>query len=225
MQVLHRDSLPLGGFAGLKEHQLVIDHRVGGANNTWDGLGNFVYLADARFLPKGETRMHSHRELDVISLMVEGRIDHEGSLEHGQSVNTDQVQVQRAGGDGFSHNEINPDDQTNRMIQIWVLPEVAGEPANYKIYNLERGELTHVYGGSKSQDKTLDSHTMIEVANLATGQEVSKDGEFLAYITRGQGILNGETVKDGDLVRGDQLNFTAVDDGQIIVITQKKHSS
>ena len=33
------------------------------------------------------------------------------------------VQVQRAGGEGFSHNEINPDDIENRMIQLWVVPE------------------------------------------------------------------------------------------------------
>ena len=222
IQVLHRDSLPLGGFAGLKEHRLVVDKRVGGDSDTWDGIGNFVYLADARFLPKGETHMHSHREIDVISVIVEGRIDHEGSLVHGQSLNTDQVQVQRAGGDGFSHNEINPDDKKNRMIQIWVLPELAGEPAAYKLYDLERGELTAIYGGSKSQDKTLDSHTIIEVANLAADQKISKDGEFLAYITRGQGLLNGETVKDGDLVRGDHLNFKAVNDGQIIIISKQK---
>ncbi|NQZ54762.1 MAG: pirin family protein [Piscirickettsiaceae bacterium] len=225
MQVLHRDSLPLGGFAGLIEHRLVVDQRVGGDSDTWDGMGNMVYLADARFLPKGETRMHSHREIDVISVIVEGRIDHEGSLEHGESLDTDQVQVQRAGGEGFSHNEINPDDQKNRMIQIWVLPEVAGEPASYKLYDLQRGELTAIYGGSKDQDKTVDSHTIIEVANLVADQKISKDGEFLAYITRGQGVLNGETVNDGDLVRGDQLNFTAVDDGQIIVITKQQHSS
>jgi hypothetical protein len=33
-------------------------------------MGNFVYLADARFLPRGETHLHSHREIDVISVMV-----------------------------------------------------------------------------------------------------------------------------------------------------------
>lgn len=71
----------------------------------------------------------------------------------------------------------------------------------------------------------MDSYTIIEVANLVADQKISKDGEFLAYITRGQGVLNGKTVKDGDLVRADQLNFTAVDDGKIIVITKQQHSS
>ena len=86
MKILHRDDLILGGFAGLREHRLVTDSRVFGdhkRSEAWDGIGNFVYLADARFLPKGETRFHNHKEIDVISVMVEGRIMHKGSLEHG----------------------------------------------------------------------------------------------------------------------------------------------
>jgi len=61
---LQRDSLPLRGFAGLKEHQLVKNPEVFGQNTnkdgSWSGLGRFVYLADARFMPQGETRMHDH---------------------------------------------------------------------------------------------------------------------------------------------------------------------
>jgi hypothetical protein len=96
---------------------------------------------------------------------------------------------------------------------------VFGEPASYKLYNLEQGKLTRIYGGSKDQDKTLDSHTIMEVGMLSANQEISKNGEFLAYLTRGKGQLNNEIVKDGDLIRGDNLNFKAVDDVQIIIIT------
>jgi quercetin 2,3-dioxygenase len=222
VQILHRDDLVLGGFAGLVEHRLVVDRRVGGGNDTSEGLGNFVYLADARFLPKGETRMHPHKEIDVISVIVEGRIIHEGSLEHGQSMNADQAQAQRAGGEGFVHNEVNPDDEKNRMIQLWVLPETSGEPAAYKFYDLQQGKMTRIYGGPKDQNETLDSHTIMEVGMLSADQEVSRNGEFLAYVTRGSGHLNGQAVKDGDLVRGDNLNFKAADDVQIIVITTEK---
>ena len=222
VQILHRDDLHLGGFAGLIEHRLVRDQRVGGDNDTWEGLGNFVYLADARFLPKGQTNMHPHKEIDVISVVVDGRIIHEGSLEHGQSMDTNQAQAQRAGGEGFSHNEINPDDEKNRMIQLWVLPETPGEPAAYKFYDLEQGKMTRIYGGSKNQSETLDNHTILEVGMLSGEQEISRDGEFLAYVTRGAGHLNGSAVKDGDLVRGKNLTFTADVDVQIIVITTEK---
>ncbi len=221
MQILHRDDLPLGGFAGLIEHRLVTDKRVGGGSDSWDGLGNFVYLADARFLPKGQTNMHPHKEIDVISVIVEGRIVHEGSLEHGQSMSIDQAQAQRAGGEGFRHNEINPDDEKNRMIQLWVLPETPGERAAYKLYDLQQGAMTRIYGGAKNQSETLDSHTIVEVGMLSIDQEISTDGEFLAYVTRGNGELNGTNIKDGDLVRGDNLQFKANSDVQIIVVSTK----
>jgi len=112
---LQRDSLTEGGFAGLREYRLVKSPRAFGpsANNdgSWSGMGNFVYLADARFMPKGETRMHSHQEVDVISVMVNGNIAHQGSLGHGKDLKVNDVQVQRAGGEGFSHNEVNPDNE------------------------------------------------------------------------------------------------------------------
>jgi redox-sensitive bicupin YhaK (pirin superfamily) len=224
MEILHRDSLKLGGFAGLREHRLVTDKRVFGRRaepGTWDGIGNFVYLADARFLPRGETRLHQHREIDVISMMVEGRIAHEGSLEHGQQIDTNDVQAQRAGGEGFTHNEINPDDHENRMIQLWVLPERAGEAADYKVYQPKNGQLTRVYGGSTGQEETLDSHTLIDVGSIATGESVSVKGAFLVYVTKGSGDINGQAVEDGDLVRGENLKFEAVGDAQLIVVHER----
>jgi len=221
MEILHRDDLPLGGFAGLREHRLVMGSKVFGDRRepgAWDGIGNFVYLADARFLPKGETRLHSHREIDVISVMVEGRIAHEGSLEHGQEMGSTDVQAQRAGGEGFSHNEINPDDSENRMIQLWVLPEHPGEPAGYKFYQPKPGGMTRIYGGPTDQNETFDSHTIIDVGLFEAGQDASISGPFLAYLTRGSGIIDGTVVTDGDLIRGEDLAFRATGDAQLIVV-------
>ncbi len=221
IEVLHRDDLPLGGFAGLREHRLVMDSKAWGnqANpSAWQGLGNFVYLADARFVPKGETGMHPHREIDVISVMVEGRIAHGGSLEHGQELKPFDVQVQRAGGEGFSHNETNPDDTENRMIQLWVLPEKSGHPAGYKLYKPKWGEVTRTYGGSFDQDETFPSQTQMDVALLHSGQQASFEGPFLAYLTKGKGTANGMPMTDGDLVRGDTLSFEAFEDVQLIVV-------
>ena len=133
MQVLSRDTLDLGGFAGIKEHRLVTDSRVFGRRkkpDTFEGLGSMVYLADAKYDPMGESGMHPHSEIDVISIIVEGRVSHEGSLEHGKDLVAGDVQVQRAGGEGFNHNEINPDNTNNRMLQVWALPEEKGQPAS-----------------------------------------------------------------------------------------------
>jgi len=222
MEILYRDKLPLGGFAGIKEHRLVIDQRIGGDVSTWDGIGNFVYLADARYNPYGESNMHSHSEIDIISVILEGSVNHEGSLKHGQSLVTNQVQVQRAGGEGFSHNEINPDGIKNRMLQIWVLPEEAGKDASYKVYTLNKGQMTHIYGGGQSQDETLPSNTNIEVGILSKDQKIYKEGEFLAYITDGKAYLNDIVVENGMLIHGTGLDFKAIEDDVHLTIISTK---
>ena len=227
MQVLTKKSLPLGGFAGLTEHRLVTDRSVFGARkspNTFDGLGNFVYLADAQFNPKGQTGMHPHKEIDVISVMIDGNVSHEGSLEHGKGLAAGDVQAQRAGGEGFSHNEVNPDNVKNRMIQLWVLPEKSGQRAAYKKYSPKKSGTTHIYGGSSQQQDTFDSSTHIHIVNLTANKPVSFDKETLVYVTGGQATVTEDNnvfqSEDGDLIRSFHANFATQTNAQLIVISQ-----
>lgn len=221
MEILRFDDLHQGGFAGLIERRFVTDARVFGNRkepDAVDGIGNFVYLADANFQPLGETGLHPHREIDVISVMVEGRVAHAGSLEHGQSLESGTVQVQRAGGEGFTHNEVNPDSTENQMIQIWVLPDEAGEPAGYKVYKPAAGARAHIYGGSKDQDDTFYSRTSVDVASVQAGQTISQHGDAMAYLTKGSGTVNGDPVHARTLIRATDIEFTADVDSQFIVI-------
>lgn len=223
VDILDRDELPKSRFAGVREHRLITDQRAFAdtGEGAWNGFGKLVYLADAGLVAGGETRMHSHREIDVISVMVAGRLQHEGSLEHGQTLAANEVQVQRAGGEGFSHNEINPDDSQNRLIQIWVLPEREGEPAGYRHYHLHPGGLTRVYGGAPDQQQTFAAHTIIDIACLDSGQSLDVDVPFLAYVTGGKGFANEDSVAEGTLLRGEQLTFDCTEDAQLILVHQK----
>ena len=221
MDILKFDDLPQGGFAGLIERRFVTDSRVFGHRKSpgaVDGIGNFVYLADANFLPLGETGLHPHREIDVISVMVEGRISHAGSMQHGQGLESGTVQIQRAGGEGFRHNEINPDETENQMIQIWVLPDEAGESAGYQVFQPAAGERAHIYGGPKDQEDTFYSATSIDVANVAPGQAVSQPGESMVYLSKGSGEMDGTPVAARTLIRGKEIEYTAGEDSQVIII-------
>ena len=219
METLHRDDLPEGGFAGLREHQLVVNSQDSGTSKggPWLGIGNFVYLADARLNPKGETGLHPHREIDVISVMVEGRIAHEGTLGDGGTVNQHQVQVQRAGGEGFEHNEMNPDDVKNRMLQLWVLPEIAGQPAGYRLFSPKWGETTRIYGDKDS----FPAKTTIDIAMLKVGETVDISGNGLTYVAKGQGSLADEVLTDGDLFRGQGGSFKAGEDVVLVMVEEE----
>jgi len=226
MSIIRRNSLRRGGFAGLRETRLVMSPRIFRGHResgTSPGIGRFVYLADARFMPLGETRMHPHKEIDVISIMVEGRIRHEGSLHHGQELHTGSVQVQRAGGEGFTHNEINPDDFKNRMIQLWVLPETPGEAAVYQIFESGPDERQRIYGGSAEQDKTIPARTIIEIAQVSAGDKLVQAGKSIVYMTTGEGILHmhaneDQPVREGDLLTVTDFDFTASGDSKLIIV-------
>lgn len=225
MKIIKRNKLRRGGFAGLRETRLVMSPRLFRGqqeSGTSPGIGRFVYLADARFLPQGDTRMHTHKEIDVISVMVEGRIQHEGSLQHGQELQVDDIQVQRAGGEGFSHNEINPDPVKNRMIQIWVIPETQGEPAAYQMFQAENGKRTRVYGGSADQDETFAARTIIEIAHLDEGESISQPGRSLVYVTEGKGKSANELVEEGDLVDTRDFNFKAKSNSKLILVYENQ---
>ena len=221
MKIVKRNRLRRGGFAGLRETRLVMSPRIFRTRReagTLPGLGRFVYLADARFMPKGETRMHPHKEIDVISVMVEGRIKHEGSLQDGQELKEGTVQVQRAGGEGFTHNEVNPDESKNRMIQLWVLPETADEPAAYQMFETQQGERMRVYGGTDDQNETFSSKTIIEIVKLKAGDKLQQAGKSLVYVTTGVGKDDANIFREGDLIESDNFNFSAEKDSSLIVV-------
>jgi redox-sensitive bicupin YhaK (pirin superfamily) len=223
MEILQRNKIARSGFEGVREYRLVVDDRVAdgqGSGDAWQGMGNFVYLADARLVPHGETRLHSHHDIDVISVMLEGRLRHEGSMEHGKSLAAYDVQVQRAGGEGFSHNEINPGDTENRMIQLWVLPERKGEATGYQLFQPVHGGVTRVYGGPAGQSTTFPAQTCIDIARLKGGQSLDVDKAAMVYVCKGRGFANEGDAGEGDLLRVDQLTFDATEDACLIIIHQ-----
>ena len=93
-----------------------------------------------------------------------------------------------------------------------------GEPAGYKLYSLQQGKVTRVYGGDENQDETFASQTTLHVGLVDAKQIISFDGEFIVYVTTGHGTLNGQKVANGDLVRGNNMEFQAETDSQIIIV-------
>ena len=127
-------------------------------------------------------------------------------------------QVQRAGGEGFRHDEINPDTTENHMIQLWVLPDEAGEAAGYQVFEPQIGKRVQIYGGDKSQTARFYSKTAIDVANLEAGQTLQHKGDAMVFLSRGEGLINGQTVQARTLIRDDTISFEAISDVQVIII-------
>jgi redox-sensitive bicupin YhaK (pirin superfamily) len=75
--------------------------------------------------------MHSHREMEIITVVVEGQINHRDSLGHAEVLRAGDVQRMSAG-TGVAHSEINEADQPCRMLQIWIEPSTRGITPSYE---------------------------------------------------------------------------------------------
>jgi hypothetical protein len=69
-----------------------------------------------------------------------------------------------------------------------------------------------IFGGGKEQTKNFDSHTVIDTGLVHINYQVSRKEETLVYVANGEAIINGQLVKDGDLVRAKDIDLKVISD-------------
>jgi redox-sensitive bicupin YhaK (pirin superfamily) len=97
----------------------------------WMGFGPLRVINDDRIAAGRGFGMHPHRDMEIITVMVEGQLDHQDSIGHRSSLHAGEVQRMSAG-TGILHSEINGTDQSCRLLQIWIEPSSRGIPPSYE---------------------------------------------------------------------------------------------
>lgn len=153
--------------------------------------------------------MHGHRDMEIITLMLEGTLAHRDSLGHEEHLRPGEVQVMTAGR-GIRHSEFNPsEDEAAHLLQIWVMPERQGlEPAYaQKSFAAEdkRNRLVRVAGKNRgSSDSALainqDADVFLtEVEDEHTLEYPLQKGRGLwVHLIRGGGVVNEQKLHPGD---------------------------
>lgn len=93
-------------------------------------LGPLLVLADATFAPRSRFPLHPHREMEILSVVLEGTLSHHGDQAHGMSLGAGHAQL-ISSRSGMVHAEGNDTDAPTRMLQIWFEPDVHGGPPAY----------------------------------------------------------------------------------------------
>jgi redox-sensitive bicupin YhaK (pirin superfamily) len=150
---------------------------------------------------------HPHRDMEIISYVLEGSLEHRDSLGTGSVIRPGDVQRMSAGS-GVTHSEFNgsPTEPVH-FLQIWLLPERQGIPPSYeqKTFTPEaqRGRLLLV-ASPDGRDGSLVIHTD---ARLYAGRLEASDRVELplaqgrhgwVQVARGQVQLNGKDLSSGD---------------------------
>ncbi|MCG7586113.1 pirin family protein [Photobacterium sp. OFAV2-7] len=222
LRIIHRNDLPVGGFAGIVETHMVKSPLIWkDAKNRKDishGLGDFIYLASGYFKPNEGAPLHPHNDVDIVSVILNGAVGHKGSLGDGTVIEGPGVQVQRAG-TGMQHAEFSMNNTKAEILQIWFLPPETGLEPAYQNFALKQGELATVLGGNGGE--SFHSNMVCQVGYIAKGQTVDCEQPFIAMITEGTAKANGVSVQAGDLIEGDSLELKSDDDFGLVLIKSK----
>jgi redox-sensitive bicupin YhaK (pirin superfamily) len=150
---------------------------------------------------------HAHRDMEIVSYVLDGALEHRDSLGTGSIIRPGDVQRMTAG-TGIRHSEFNASKTAPvRFLQIWILPERAGLAPGYeqKTFAPEasQGRLKLVAArDGRDGAVTLHQDTDLYVATLGEGVETRhplRAGRFAwVQIARGELSVNGERLAEGD---------------------------
>jgi redox-sensitive bicupin YhaK (pirin superfamily) len=169
------------------------------------GFGNLRVINEDRVQPAKGFGTHSHHDMEIISYVVEGALDHKDSMGTGSTIKPGEIQKMSAG-NGVKHSEFNhSDNEIVHFLQIWILPDRKGIPPSYEqktIPTMKTNELILI-GSPQGGGSIVTIHQEVElyVAYLtksSTVTHVFKRNSGWLQLIKGKILLNGNSLSSGD---------------------------
>ena len=150
---------------------------------------------------------HGHRDMEIISYVLEGALGHKDSMGTAATIVPGEVQRMSAGS-GITHSEFNySEDETTHFLQIWIVPARKGVTPSYeqKTFGDEekRGRLRLVVSGDGREGSVAIQQDAGMLAGLFDGEEAATydfaPGRLgYVHVARGEATVNGRELKAGD---------------------------
>ncbi|WP_019140013.1 pirin family protein [Noviherbaspirillum massiliense] len=199
----------------------------GHANHGWlDSYHSFSFADyfDAKHMGFGPLRVinedringgagfgtHGHRDMEIISYVLDGELAHKDSMGNGSVIRPGDVQRMSAGR-GVMHSEFNhAQDRTTHFLQIWIEPNVRGIEPGYEEKHFseteKRGRL-RLIASPDGQDGSVTIHQDAKLyAGLFDGEETARVApapgrRVYVHVARGEIAVNGIVLKAGDALK------------------------
>jgi redox-sensitive bicupin YhaK (pirin superfamily) len=191
--------------------------------------GPLRVINDDTVAPGGGFPPHSHKDMEIISYVLDGALAHQDSIGTGSEIRPGDVQMMEAG-TGVTHSEFNASDKDSvHFLQIWVIPRFSGLKPSYQQHHFsdaeKRGKFRLVISKEGKDDSLRIHQDMSMYSALINGDEAiewSQDPSRLAYVHVATGAVhvNGMEVKAGDgirIARESQLKFDHGQDAEVLL--------
>jgi len=174
------------------------------------GFGPLRVINEDRVQPGTGFGTHGHRDMEIISYVLEGELSHKDSMGNGSVIVPGDVQRMSAGR-GVLHSEFNPSREHGvHFLQIWIEPSERGIAASYEQAHLspahKRGRLA-LLAGPKGEGATVAIHQDARVyAGLFDEGEsaslaIASGRRAYVHVARGAVSVNGTPLKAGDAAK------------------------
>lgn len=184
------------------------------------GFRTLRVINDDQIAGGGGFGAHPHRDMEIITYMVEGQLEHQDNMGHGAVLKRGDVQHMTAGR-GVVHSEFNhsPSDPL-RLLQIWIFPEKRGLVPGYQDRHFdEQGRVNRLrlIASTDGRDNSLVINQDVDLydAEFAQGTEVRqtlRPGRHAwLQVISGELSFNGKSLKTGDgAAASDESELTIV---------------
>lgn len=154
--------------------------------------------------------MHGHRDMEIITYVLDGELAHKDSMGNGSVIRPGDVQRMSAG-KGVMHSEFNhAEGKQTHLLQIWIEPNVGGILPSYEEKHFsaqeKRGQL-RLIASPDGRDGSVMMHQDAHVyAGLFDGDErasitIPRGRRVYVHVARGEVSVNGAALKAGDAVK------------------------
>lgn len=189
------------------------------------GFRDLRVINEDRIAKGGGFPTHGHRDMEIITYVLEGALEHRDSMGNGEVIRPGEVQVMSAG-TGVQHSEFNHAPSQTHLLQIWIMPDGDGHPPRYeqKVFaDEEKADKLRLVVSPDGRDGSLWIHqdALICAATLTPGAmlsyELSSDRHAWVQVTRGAVSVNGTDLGAGDgaaISRETQVSLKGIGDVQ-----------
>jgi hypothetical protein len=171
------------------------------------GFGHLRVINEDRVEPATGFGTHGHRDMEILSVVLSGTIEHKDSMGNGSTVRPGEVQRMSAG-TGVTHSEFNPSKQAPvHFLQIWIVPDRKGLSPSYEQKTFPEAERTNrlrLLASNDGRDGSVTIHQDAAVygAVLEEGREATHrpaSGRRLwIQVIRGRVAALGALLREGD---------------------------
>ena len=170
-------------------------------------FGNLRVINEDRVAPGQGFGTHPHRDMEIITYIIDGAVQHKDSMGNGTVIKAGEIQRMTAG-TGVLHSEFNPShDEELHLLQIWILPEKNGLEPGYeqsmfaredKLNRLRLVASRDARDGSLTVHQDVDLYASVLEEGRSVTHEVGSGRKIFIQVIRGNIAVNGQSLDAGD---------------------------